>query len=212
MNRRKFLLYLNKIVYIFEILISVLLIIGILISVPDIVSYYGAILKSDSIVGYDQFKQFLDHVLLLVLAVEFVLLMTAHSDSTIIHLIMLVVARKMLIKSDNMVDILIGVVSITILFAVRKFLMTSSVMDSIFTGSENNFSASTVIEEINKLENYQINDRGYKTLGGLVSNLVKESGYELEMGTMVDDGEYIYEIIKISSNVIETISISKISG
>ena len=212
MNRRKFLLYLNKIVYIFEILISVLLIIGILISVPDIVSYYGAILKSDSIVGYDQFKQFLDHVLLLVIAVEFVLLMTAHSDSTIIHLIMLVVARKMLIKSDNMMDILIGVVSITILFAVRKFLMTSSVMDSIFTGSENNFSASTEIEEINKLENYQIDDRGYKTLGGLVSNLVKESGYELEMGTMVDDGEYIYEIIKISSNVIETISISKISG
>ena len=212
MNRRKFLLYLNKIVYVFEILISVLLIIGILISVPDIVSYYGAILKSDSIVGYDQFKQFLDHVLLLVLAVEFVLLMTAHSDSTIIHLIMLVVARKMLIKSGNMVDILIGVVSITILFAVRKFLMTSSVMDSIFTRSENNFSASTEIEEINKLENYQINDRGYKTLGGLVSNLVKESGYELEMGTMVDDGEYIYEIIKISSNVIETISISKISG
>lgn len=212
MNRRKFLLYLNKIVYIFEILISVLLILGILISIPDIVSYYGEILKSDSIVGYDQFKQFLDHVLLLVIAVEFVLLMTAHSDSTIIHLIMLVVARKMLIKSDNMLDILIGVVSITILFAVRKFLMTSSVMDSIFTGSENNFSASTVIEEINKLENYQINDRGYKTLGGLVSNLVKESGYELEMGTMVDDGEYIYEIIKISSNVIETISISKISG
>ena len=212
MNRRKFLLYLNKIVYVFEILISVLLIIGILISVPDIVSYYGAILKSDSIVGYDQSKQFLDHVLLLVLAVEFVLLMTAHSDSTIIHLIMLVVARKMLIKSGNMVDILIGVVSITILFAVRKFLMTSSVMDSIFTGSENNFSASTEIEEINKLENYQIDDRGYKTLGGLVSNLVKESGYELEMGTMVDDGEYIYEIIKISSNVIETISISKISG
>lgn len=212
MNRRKFLLYLNKIVYVFEILISVLLILGILISIPDIVSYYGEILKSDSIVGYDQFKQFLDHVLLLVIAVEFVLLMTAHSDSTIIHLIMLVVARKMLIKSDNMMDILIGVVSITILFAVRKFLMTSSVMDSIFTGSENNFSASTVIEEINKLENYQINDRGYKTLGGLVSNLVKESGYELEMGTMVDDGEYIYEIIKISSNVIETISISKISG
>ncbi len=212
MNRRKFLLYLNKIVYIFEILISVLLIIGILISIPDIVSYYGAILKSDSIVGYDQFKQFLDHVLLLVISVEFVLLMTAHSDSTIIHLIMLVVARKMLIKSDNMMDILIGVVSITILFAVRKFLMTSSVIDSIFTGSENNFSASTEIEEINKLENYQIDDRGYKTLGGLVSNLVKENGYELEMGTMVDDGEYIYEIIKISSNVIETISISKISG
>lgn len=212
MNRRKFLLYLNKIVYIFEILISIFLIIGILISVPDIISYYGAILKSDSLVGYDQFKQFLDHVLILVIAVEFVLLMTAHSDSTIIHLIMLVVARKMLIKSDNMMDILIGVISITILFAVRKFLMTSSVIDSIFTGSENNFSASTEIEEINKLENYQIDTKGYKTLGGLVSNLVKESGYELEMGTMVDDGEYIYEIVKISSNVIETISISKISG
>lgn len=212
MNRRKFLLYLNKMVLFFEILISVFLIVGILISTPDIIRYYGSILQSGNLLSYDIFKHFLDHVLLLVIAVEFVLLMTAHSDSTIIHLIMLVVARKMLIKSDNMIDILIGVISITILFAVRKYLVSSSVMDLIFTGNSNYFSASTEISEINKLENYQIDDRGYKTLGGLVSNLAKDEGYELELGTMVDDGEYIYEIVKISSNVIQTISINKISG
>lgn len=210
MNRRKFLLNLNKIVYFFEMLISILLIVGIIISVPDIFRYYHAIILSPAEPSYELFKHFLDHVLLLVIAVEFVLLMVAHSDSTIIHLIMLVIARKMLIKSDTMNDIIIGVIAISLLFAVRKFLIGASDV-GIFSSNDNVFSASTDIEEINRKCNFQIEDLGYNSIGGLVSDLIQEKGYDLELGTMVDDGKYIYEVIKSSNNVIESVSIHPIN-
>ena len=47
MDRRNFLLKLNKFVILFEVLISMLLLLGIAFSIPDIFKYYVVILKSD---------------------------------------------------------------------------------------------------------------------------------------------------------------------
>ena len=58
MNRRKFLLKLNRVVFLFEIVISILLMIGILISVPDIFKYYINILGSGAIESIELFKSF----------------------------------------------------------------------------------------------------------------------------------------------------------
>lgn len=211
MNRRNFLLKLNKVVILFEVLISMLLILGIIFSVPDIVKYYYEILKSDVNFSLELFKQFLSHILLLVIAMEFVLLMVAHNDTTIIHLIMLVISRKMLVVSENMPDLLIGVIAITLLFLVRKFLISGTAnSDLIFDGKIKVFSASISIKDINRRFNFDINSQGCATLGGLVSKLINEKGIELEVGEMVDDGTYIYELQKVSNGVIDTISIHHI--
>ena len=210
MNRRNFLLKLTKIVVLFEALISILLILGIIFSVPDILRYYYEIMRSDVNLSLDLFKQFLSHILLLVIAMEFVLLMVAHNDTTIIHLIMLVISRKMLVVSENMPDLLIGVVAITLLFLVRKFLITSANSDLIFDGKIKIFSASMPIKEINTRYNFNISPNGCETLGGLVSKIANEKGIELEVGEMVDDGTYIYELQKVSNGVIDTISIHHI--
>ena len=211
MNRRNFLLKLNKIIILFEVLISMLLLLGIVFSIPDIFKYYIAILQSDVNYSLDLFKQFLSHVLLLVIAMEFVLLMVAHTDTTITHLIMLVIARKMLVVSENMPDLLIGVIAIAILFIIRKFLMQGSTSSHvIFDGSTRVFSASVPITEVNKQYNLNIDSKGYATLGGLVSNLFEAKGIELEIGEMIDDGTYIYELEKVSNGVIDTISVHHI--
>ncbi|MBP2025561.1 transporter associated domain-containing protein [Peptoniphilus stercorisuis] len=208
MDKRNFLLKLNKVVLLFEVLISLLLLLGIVFSIPDIFKYYVVILKSDVTLSLELFKQFLSHVLLLVIAMEFVLLMVAHTDTTITHLIMLVIARKMLIVSENMPDLLIGVIAIAILFIVRKYLVQgSATSDVIFDGGIKVFSASMPISEINKQYNFNIDTRGFETLGGLVSKLFEEKSQELELGGLVDDGIYIYELQKVSNGVIDTISI-----
>lgn len=208
MEKRNFLLKLNKVVLLFEVLISLLLLLGILFSIPDIFKYYVVILKSDVTLSLELFKQFLSHVLLLVIAMEFVLLMVAHTDTTITHLIMLVISRKMLVVSENMPDLLIGVIAIAILFLVRKYLVQgSSRSDVIFDGGIKVFSASIQIKEINTLYNFNIDAKGFETLGGLVSKLFEEKGQELELGGLVDDGLYIYELQKVSNGVIDTISI-----
>lgn len=212
MNRRKFLLKLNKIVFLFEVVISILLMIGILISVPDIFKYYITILGSGAIESIELFKKFLSHIFLLVIAMEFILLMVAHNDTTIIHLVTLVIARKMLIYTETLPDILIGVLSLAVLFATRKYLVQTPKDSEILKfGNNRVFSASSSIVKINQKYNYKIDSRGTETLGGLISKLLQEKGEEAEVGVILDDGKYIYEIEKVhDEGLIEEISINNL--
>ncbi|UHR02333.1 hypothetical protein LV469_06710 [Peptoniphilus sp. GNH] len=208
MNRRKFLAYVNRVAFVVEAVISLILLIGIVISIPDIIKYYVEILSSGIEVSYELFKQFLSHVLLLVVAIEFVLLMIAHTESTIIHLICLVIARKLLVYSDNMKDLLIGVVAILILFLVRKYLTdTEPARDTEYI-----FTAAKEIEFINNTYDIEIHAGNIKTLGGYVSKLLEEKSVPAETGSLVDDGEYLYEIQKTEMGIIQLISIDRIKN
>lgn len=207
MNRNKYLLLLYKLVGVFEIVISILLILGILVAIPDIFRYYAHILVSSEVTSYQLFQGFLSHVLLLVIAVEFVVLMVAHSDVNIIHLIMLVIARKMLVYSDTMLDLLTAVFAIAILFAIRKFLLGGNSGDVSFFEETNIYSATTPIDLLNKKYGFRIVPEDAKTIGGLVYRLVNESGSSFQSGEIVDDGKYMYQIEKVSNGLIETISI-----
>lgn len=206
MNRRKFLAKMTRYAFVIEALISILLLLGILISIPDIVKYYVDIIRSGREISYDIFRQFLSHILLLVVAIEFILLMIAHEDATIIHLISLVIARKLLVYSDNMKDLLIGVIAIFILFAARKyFIGSSNALDPT-----NLFSASKIIESINNKYNMDIPVGEEKTLGGYVAHLLEDKGIAKEVGALVDDGKYLYEIHEEHKGVILQISIDEL--
>lgn len=211
MNRKKFLLGLYKIVNLFELAISVVLIIGILISLPDIFKYYYHIIVTNEKISYELFQNFLSHVLLLVIAVEFVVLMVAHSDANIIHLIMLVIARKMLVYSDTMPDLLIAVIAIFILFAVRKYLLVGNIGEFAMSPEENVFSASVPIDLLNKKYGFRISSEDSETLGGHIAYLLNKQGETMEVGMIIDDGEYMYQIEKVSNGVMETISITSLS-
>lgn len=62
MNRNRYLVILLKLVNIFEIIVSILLIAGVIISIPDILKYYFKILTSDATLSYEIFQNFLSHV------------------------------------------------------------------------------------------------------------------------------------------------------
>lgn len=210
MNRNRYLVTLLKLVNLFEIVVSIMLIAGVIISVPDILKYYLKILTSDATLSYKIFQNFLSHVLLLVIAIEFVVLMIAHTDANIIHLILLVISRKMLVYSDNMVDLLIATIAIAVLFAVRKFLLTGVNMDST-TNKQNEFSASTPIKILNKKYGFDIDPGDSTTLGGYVSALLIKNAEEAEAGVIVEDGNYIFQIVKMATGgVIETVSVESI--
>ena len=212
MNKKFFLVKLQKIVVLFEILVSVLLVLGIVFSLPSIMQYYKEILNCNGAYFSESlplFKQFLSHMLLLVIAMEFVLLMAAHNDATVTHLILLVVARKMLIVSENMSDLLMGVIAIVLIFATNKYLVSHAAppSDLIFDGKTSLFSASVTIEELNGEFGFQMEDRNCVTLGGLVATLVEADGKAIEEGVIVDDKRYIYELKRVQNGVIEAISI-----
>ncbi|WP_019132279.1 transporter associated domain-containing protein [Peptoniphilus obesi] len=208
MNRKKYLLFLSKLIHLFEILISIMLIIAILISIPDIIHYYIDILGSSKEVSIKLFNDLLAHIMMLVIAMEFILLLVTQTDSTIVYLITLVISRKLLIQSQSMTDILIGVIAITILFITRKFLLKSSTVEYLNQDSNKIFSAVSKIEEINMLYNLQIDDKGFHTLGGLVSNLFENEARDLKEDELIEDDKYIYTIIKINGGLIEEVAVS----
>lgn len=210
MNRNRYLVTLLKLVNIFEIIVSILLIAGVIVSIPDILKYYFKIITSNAGLSYEIFQNFLSHVLLLVIAIEFVVLMIAHTDTNIIHLILLVISRKMLVYSDTMLDLLIATIAIAVLFAVRKFLLTGVSMDSI-QGDENEYSASTPLKILNKRYGFDIEPGTATTIGGYVSALLIKNAEEAEVGVIVEDGDYIFQIVKMATGgVIETVSIERI--
>lgn len=209
MNRNRYLVTLLKLVNMFEIVVSIMLIAGVIVSVPDIMKYYFKILTNDAVLSYEIFQNFLSHVLLLVIAIEFVVLMIAHTDTNIIHLILLVISRKMLVYSDTMLDLLIATIAIAVLFAVRKFLLTGVNMDA--ERNENEYSASTPMKVLNKRYGFDIEAGETTTIGGYVAGLLIKNAEEPEVGVIVDDGEYIFQIVKMASGgVIETVSVERI--
>ncbi|NMW86032.1 hypothetical protein HKO22_09895 [Peptoniphilus sp. AGMB00490] len=210
MNRNRYLVTLLKLVNIFEIVVSIMLIAGVVISVPDILKYYFKIITSDATLSYKIFQNFLSHVLLLVIAIEFVVLMIAHTDTNIIHLILLVISRKMLVYSDTMVDLLIATIAIAVLFAVRKFLLTGVSMDST-ANEQNEYSASTPIKILNRKYGFDIDPGESTTLGGYVSALLIKNAEEADTGVIVEDGNYIFQIVKMATGgVIQIISVERI--
>ena len=208
MNRKKFLLFLSKLIHLFEFLISIMLIAAILISIPDIIHYYIDILGSSKEVSIKLFNDLLAHIMMLVIAMEFILLLVTQTDSTMVYLITLVISRKLLIQSQSMTDILIGVIAITILFITRKFLLKSSIIEHLNQDSNKIFSAISNIEEINMFYNLKIDDKGFHTLGGLVSNLFENEGRDLKEDELIADDKYIYTIIKINGGLIEEIAVA----
>lgn len=106
-----------------ELVLALFLALGVVIGLIDVVKYLLRVFISDANISYDIFRDFLAHVLLLVVAVEFILLLRTYSIEIIGELIVFIITRKMLIYGENMMDMVLGALSISIIFATLKFLV-----------------------------------------------------------------------------------------
>ena len=78
-------------------------------------------------------------------------------------------------------------------------------------GNENEYSASTPMKILNKRYGFDIEAGETTTIGGYVAGLLIKNAEEPEVGVIVDDGEYIFQIVKMASGgVIETVSVERI--
>ena len=147
-----------------EIILAVLIAIGVTIGLVDLVIYIVQIFETSSLAAYDVFKHFLAHTLLLVVGIELILMLLSHSTNAILELVLFVIARKMLIYADTMMDLVLGTLAIAIIFLIIKFLAPSK--DFVSRDSKI-YSASTMVNKLYEATGYNLpTDRG-NTLGGL---------------------------------------------
>jgi hypothetical protein len=67
-------------------------------------------------------EDFLSDILLVVVGVELVIMLILRTPESLLDVMFFVIARKMLIKTSEFYELLIGVAALAALFATRKFL------------------------------------------------------------------------------------------
>ena len=114
---------------IIEILMAILLsvLIGIL-SVFLIVRFKDLLV---SVQALSNFNEFLAMVLNLVVGVEFIKMLCRHTPETVIEVLLFAIARQLIVSHGSTFENLIGVLSIAILFAIRKYLFCHEKGDKI---------------------------------------------------------------------------------
>ncbi len=107
--------------YIFELFISVIVGLGIVVFAVKLVIEFANIdyLKSSSA----SLVAVLDKAIILAIGAEFIKMLCKHTPETVIEVLAFALARQLIVGHASPVQNLITVIAIAILFAVRRFLL-----------------------------------------------------------------------------------------
>lgn len=203
MNRKKYITRLQSLLYALEFAMAVTIIIGIVTSVPDLFKYMVDIAHSTKGSSYELFQSFLSHVLLMVIGLEFVAMLINHEEYQIIYIMIMVVARKMLIYGDNTQDLFIGVLAIAVLFVVRKYFTIHKILANAGVAI---FDAKTRMEKVNEHLVRDIESRE-EILGDYIQKIFDEQDKIVELGAVVEDERYVYQVEEIDEGCMTMIAL-----
>ncbi len=85
---------------------------------------------------HTQFEGLLADILLLVVGIELAIMLVRRTPESLIEVMFFVIARKMLIKTGAIHELLIGVAALAGLFAIRKYLEHAAPISQLSGGRE----------------------------------------------------------------------------
>ena len=107
-----------------EIVLSIIILVVIALSGIRLIMEVAA--TSVPTMDTEFFTSFLSQALSLVVGVEFVKMLCQHSAKTVVEVLMFATASQMVVEHLGPSETLLGVISIAVLFAIRKYLMTDN--------------------------------------------------------------------------------------
>jgi hypothetical protein len=110
-----------------ELFISGLLVMAVIInSFFFVVSMFRDITQLKELINYNSFQHYLSYLLLLIIALELAIMLIRHKPNNVVDVMTLAIARKMLIYNTEAYELLIGVITIGILFAIKIYILKES--------------------------------------------------------------------------------------
>ena len=107
-----------------EIAISIIVLIAIVIAGIQVVREVFS-LAGDS-KAHEGFTVFLGHAFNLIIGVEFIKMLAKHTPGSAIEVLLFAIARQMVIEHTTPVENLVGIVTIALIFIIRKYLFVPS--------------------------------------------------------------------------------------
>lgn len=107
-----------------EIAISIIVLIAIVIAGIQVVREVFSLAGDPK--AHEGFTVFLGHAFNLIIGVEFIKMLAKHTPGSAIEVLLFAIARQMVVEHTSPLENLIGIVTIALIFAIRKFLFVPS--------------------------------------------------------------------------------------
>ncbi|MDO5738496.1 MAG: transporter associated domain-containing protein [Eubacteriales bacterium] len=206
-TQAKILRVMTRATRILEYALCVMVVIGVVLSFPDLFKYLVNIVFHTRDASYTLFSEFLRHTLLLVAGIELIVMLITHSNQALLTLILFVIARKMLVYADGMTDILVGSIAMAIIFSVLKFLLDD---EKMLASYDRIYSAAIPLNKLRIEHNITLpKEEEVHTLGGLIYHLSKAKGDELTENSSFEAGDYTLTVISMVDGVIKQVRIDR---
>lgn len=120
MFREKASKFIVKASNIFESILGIILISAIIINIVPIIStIFGDYI---SLGKTTEFSVILENIFSVIIGVEFLKMLCRHDIDSVVEVVLFTLARKLIVEHGTSVDNLLTILSIAILFAIRKYL------------------------------------------------------------------------------------------
>ncbi|NME81814.1 phosphate-starvation-inducible PsiE family protein [Clostridium sp. SM-530-WT-3G] len=141
----------------------------------------------------------------LVIGIEFIKMLCKHSPDTVIEVLLFAIARKLIVEHTSTIENLIGIISIGILFATRKYLFhnfENVTEKAVYRGSER-------VKRINLLEHVDIPFEGHETLEEVILKEVEKRNIKLGTGVCIYYSDFALKIAKMKNHEVTRVEVIK---
>lgn len=107
-----------------EICISAVVLIAIVITGVQVVREVFGLIENPN--AHENFTVFMGYAFNLIIGVEFIRMLSRHTPGATIEVLMFAIARSMVVEHTSPLENLISVVTIALIFAIRKYLFVPS--------------------------------------------------------------------------------------
>ena len=182
-----------------EIFISVVLTVSIILVAVKLAMSLKNIPNFDM---YPNYSDLLENCLSLIIGVEMIRMLYQQTPSTVFEVLLFAIARQIIVEHSNPVATLIGVISIAILFATRKFLFVE------FDESERViFRATSKAKHVNSIIHVHIPCEDNQTLRDVLHKRFEEERTEIGVGACTYFDNFGLRVAKMHNGDISRVEV-----
>ena len=190
---------LHKLTVLLEFIISFVLAAGIIILLVQLILSMPNVPDLNI---YPNYEDLVETCFNLIIGVELIRMLYQHKPSTVFEVLLFAIARQVIMAHNNPVSSLIGVISIALLFATRKFLFIE------FDESEKIiFRATTKARIVNSILHVHIPYEDEQTLYGVITKRFEQEKTEIGVGASTFFDNFGLRVAKMHNGKISRIEV-----
>jgi hypothetical protein len=147
-------------------------------------------------------KNFMGLIIELIIAVEFVKMISKHTPDSTIEVLLFVIARKIVIDEPAYLEIVLGVLAIGTLFVIKRYFTQKTNPKGCI------LEAGTNLRELNGIiGGHFTTDDGGNTLRDILMNLLIQSGQKPYVGLEIPCKEFVFKIYSMRDSAIDAVEV-----